>query len=101
MNLFDNQELKCPECGCTNRDIFFDACNTDLCVGCISKIYGIGKKVVMANCPEADRYKGQIWEIRTDPWTICRSVVVGLKGRAGGFDISYLKPYEEGGEHDI
>lgn len=96
MNLFDMQELKCPKCGCIDKNNFFDACNTDLCVDCVSKIYGIGKKVVMVNCPEADRHKGQIWEIRTYPWTVSRAVVVGLKGLGGGFDISYLRPYKEG-----
>lgn len=101
MNLFDMQELKCPKCGCIDKNNFFDACNTDLCVGCVSKIYGIGKKVVMVNCPEADRHKGHIWEIRTDPWTVCGSVVVALKSRAGGFDISFLKPYEEGEKHGV
>jgi hypothetical protein len=50
-----------------------------------------GDKVVIVNCFEADKYTGRIWEVETNPWDLCGSEVVLLKGHSGGFDTARLK----------
>lgn len=52
----------------------------------------IGDKVVMN-----DRYyvsaknKGKIWEVASDPWDVCGTLVVMLKGYRGGYALDGLK----------
>lgn len=53
-----------------------------------------GTKVIMVDCPEAEKYKGKIWVTRSEPWECCGSEVVLLEGYRGGFDVSKLKELE-------
>lgn len=53
-----------------------------------------GDKVVMANCLEAEKYKGRVWEVRSEPWNLCGSEVVLLKGKSGGFATEFLQKAE-------
>lgn len=50
-----------------------------------------GEKVIMVNCLEAEKYKDKIWEVRSEPWDLCGSEVVLLKGKSGGFATEFLK----------
>lgn len=51
-----------------------------------------GDHVIMVNCYEArlDKYKGQVFEVRSEPWDLCGSEVVMLKGKSGGFATEFL-----------
>lgn len=51
----------------------------------------IGTKVRMVNCLEAEDYKDKIWETRSEPWNLCGTMVVALKGKSGGFDMTCLE----------
>ena len=51
----------------------------------------MGDKVIMVNCLEAEKYKDKIWEVRSEPWDLCGSEVVLLKGKSGGFAAEFLK----------
>lgn len=50
----------------------------------------IGNRVRMVNCLEAEKYGNKIWTIVSEPWECCGSIVVRLKDKSGGFDISRL-----------
>ena len=52
-----------------------------------------GTKVIMVDCPEAEKYTGRIWTTRSEPWKCCGSEVVLLEGYSGGFDVSKLKEW--------
>lgn len=54
-----------------------------------------GDKVVMVGCSEAERYKDKIWEVRSNPWNLCGTEVVLLKGKSGGFATEFLKKVED------
>jgi len=54
----------------------------------------IGTKVRMVNCLEAEKYGDKVWVTRSDPWEMCGSQVVLLKGKSGGFDTSCLEVVE-------
>ncbi len=56
----------------------------------------IGTKVRMVNCFEASIYKEKVWITRSEPWMMCGSQVVLLKGKSGGFDTSCLEVVPEG-----
>lgn len=53
-----------------------------------------GDKVKIVSCLEAERYKGQIFEVQSDPWEICGSWCVKITGK-GAFDIAFLEKVEE------
>lgn len=50
-----------------------------------------GDKVTMVNCFEAEKYKDKVWEVRSEPWDLCGSEVVLLKGKSGGFATEFLR----------
>lgn len=54
-----------------------------------------GKRVRMVNCYEAEKYKDKIWTVRSEPWDLCGTQVVLLKGKAGGFALDCLEVVEE------
>lgn len=56
----------------------------------------IGTKVRMVNCAEAETYAGRFWETRSEPWYVSGTMVVALKGKAGGFAVGCLEVVEEG-----
>ena len=50
-----------------------------------------GDRVIMENCLEAERYKDKVWEVRSEPWDLCGTEVVLLKGKTGGFATEFLR----------
>jgi len=54
----------------------------------------IGTKVRMVNCLEAEEAGDKIWTTRSEPWEMCGTQVVLLKGKSGGFDTSCLEVAE-------
>ena len=53
-----------------------------------------GDQVMMINCLEARDNKDKIWLVITDPWDVCGSEVVKIKGKAGGFATKCLRKVE-------
>lgn len=53
-----------------------------------------GDKVIMVNCLEAEKYKGKVWEVRSEPWNLCGTEVVLLRGKSGGFATDFLQKVE-------
>lgn len=51
----------------------------------------IGTHVRMVNCYEAGKYADKVWVTCSEPWEMCGSQVVLLKGKSGGFDTSCLE----------
>lgn len=51
----------------------------------------IGDKVIMHTCAEAEKYKGRVFYVASEPWDLCGSEVVFLDGYKGGFAIEYLR----------
>lgn len=50
-----------------------------------------GDKVVMNdNYRVSDANKGRIWEVRSEPWMCCGTMVVALVGKAGGYAVDGL-----------
>lgn len=39
-----------------------------------------GDQVMMINCPEARKHQGVVWTVESVPFTLCRRLVVMLKG---------------------
>ena len=58
-----------------------------------------GDKVTIHDCFEADLLKGQSFEVRTKPDTICGTPLVFLKG-VGCFEIGYLEKEGYGSDKD-
>ncbi len=54
----------------------------------------IGDMVKMVNCLEAEHYADRIWQVVSEPWKVCGSTVVKLKGFPGGFDVTKLERME-------
>ena len=52
-------------------------------------------KVIMVNCPEAEKYREMVWEVWSDPWNLYGTEVVLLKGKPGGFATRYLKKQDK------
>ena len=51
----------------------------------------IGDKVIMNDkYYVSDKYKGQVFTVRSEPWTVCGSEVVKISGVAGGYDVDGL-----------
>lgn len=55
-----------------------------------------GDQVVMINCLEArsEDNKGKVWLVTTEPWDVCGSEVVKIKGKSGGFATKCLRKVE-------
>lgn len=55
-----------------------------------------GDQVVMINCFEAksEESKDKVWLVITEPWDVCGSEVVKIKGKAGGFATKCLRKVE-------
>lgn len=54
-----------------------------------------GDKVVMnTKYYVSEENKGKIWEVASEPWLCCGTVVVKLKGRAGGYALDGLNLVE-------
>ncbi|MEK5166014.1 hypothetical protein NYE69_27210 [Paenibacillus sp. FSL R5-0527] len=55
-----------------------------------------GNQVVMHSCYEArkEKYAGKVWTVDSEPWDLCGSEVVRLKGYNGGFATEFLKKWE-------
>lgn len=50
-----------------------------------------GDKVVMnGNYHVSDANKGRVWEVRSEPWMCCGTLVVALAGKAGGYAVNGL-----------
>ena len=50
-----------------------------------------GDKVVMNdNYRVSDANKGRVWEVRSEPWMCCGTLVVSLAGKAGGYAVDGL-----------
>ncbi len=49
-----------------------------------------GDHVVMVGCIEADSHLGDVWEVKSDPWTLGGSEVVLLHGFSGAFTTECL-----------
>lgn len=55
-----------------------------------------GDKVVMnENYYVSEDNKGRIWEVRSDPWMVCGTMVVLLKGKTGGYAMDGLTIIQE------
>lgn len=60
-----------------------------------------GDKVIIVGCAEEEKYKGCIFEVLSQPYVVCSSIVVKMKcnetGKyfGGGFDVGYLKKVED------
>lgn len=54
----------------------------------------LGDKVIMVNCLEAEKHKDKVWEVRSEPWDLCGTEVVLLKGKSGGFATKFLQKVE-------
>lgn len=59
----------------------------------------IGDKVKMVGCMEAEKYPDRIWTVKSGPWDICKSTLVGLEGFRGGFSVECLLVVEAICEH--
>ena len=55
----------------------------------------IGTKVHMVNCLEAEKYGDKVWTTRSEPWELCGSQVVLLKGYSGGFATEFLEVVQD------
>lgn len=54
-----------------------------------------GDKVTMNdNYYVPEQYKGKIWEVRSEPWNLCGTDVVLLKGKSGGYAVDGLTRVE-------
>ena len=53
-----------------------------------------GDLVVMAGCPEARTYEGEVWTAASDPWIEDGSEVIRLKDYKGGFLVDHLLKIE-------
>jgi hypothetical protein len=53
-----------------------------------------GEKVIMINCGEAEHYEGKVWVTRSEPWMLCGSEVILIKGFSGGFATDCLARVE-------
>lgn len=55
-----------------------------------------GDKAKMVNCAEArlEKYKDKVWEVDSEPWNLCGSEVVLLRGFRGGFATKCLMKVE-------
>jgi len=51
----------------------------------------IGTSVRMINYYEAKEHGDKVWVTRSEPWEMCGSRVVLLKGKSGGFDTNCLE----------
>ncbi|HCA29108.1 MAG TPA: hypothetical protein DEP23_05860 [Ruminococcaceae bacterium] len=49
-----------------------------------------GDQVIMINCPEARKHQGIVWTVESIPFTLCRRLVVMLKGYHDCFDVEKL-----------
>lgn len=60
-----------------------------------------GNKVVIVGSAEEEKYKGCIFEVLSEPYNICGSMVVKIKcnetGKyfGGGYDVGFLKKVED------
>lgn len=50
-----------------------------------------GDTVVIVDCFEADKYKGRVWAVRSEPWIMCGEEVILLEGKSGGFATNCLR----------
>jgi len=50
-----------------------------------------GDSVVMHTCLEAEKHNSKVWTVESEPWDVCGSEVVLLKGYSGGFATQFLK----------
>ncbi|WP_283606526.1 hypothetical protein [Faecalispora anaeroviscerum] len=49
-----------------------------------------GDQVIMINCPEARKHQGTVWTVESVPFTLCRRLVVILKGYHDCVDVEKL-----------
>lgn len=55
----------------------------------------IGTKVRMVCCAEAMLYPDKVWVTRSEPWMVCGTQSVLLKGFGGCFATEFLEPVKE------
>lgn len=61
----------------------------------------VGDKVVMnGRYLEGETNKGKVWTVASDPWNLCGTMVVKLKGKAGGYAVDGLDLVQEAPIHD-
>ena len=70
----------CKKSGYTNRCSGMD----------IIPSFAPGDQVIMLDCPEAEKHKDKIWEVKAGPQYLCGSWVVWLSGYSGAFDCQRL-----------
>lgn len=56
----------------------------------------VGDKVVMNDkYSVSEENKGKVWEVRSEPWDCCGTMVVLLKGKSGGYAVDGLTKVEQ------
>lgn len=56
----------------------------------------IGEKVKMNDKYHvSEENKKKVWEVVSEPWELCGTTVVKLKGKSGGYAVDGLTPVDE------
>lgn len=61
-----------------------------------TSMFNIGDKVIMNDKYHvAEANRGRIFEIASEPWDCCGTLVIKLKGKAGGYAVDGLSLVKE------